>query len=81
MNSLISAQSSTGYWNDEGIILSYLTSIKDDSFDEVQTLIKEKGELMSVWLTILALYILNIKFKNKEDEWKMIARKSTIYLK
>ena len=36
---------------------------------------------MSVWLTILALYILNNKFKNKEDEWKMIARKSTIYLK
>jgi hypothetical protein len=34
-----------------------------------------------VVLTIMALWLLKVKFEEKEDEWQMIAKKAKAYLK
>ena len=49
--------------------------------EEVQKLLKKAEEEQTVWLTILALYILSSNFKDKEEEWQLIAKKAKTYLK
>ena len=43
--------------------------------------VTDKGDFTAVWLTILALYILEKKYKSKEKEWIMISKKAKSYLK
>ncbi len=48
---------------------------------ELAGLIKDQAEIQKVWLTLIALWILQEKFESKQDEWKMIARKAKAYIK
>ena len=47
----------------------------------VKAQLTDKSALEQVWLTIVALFILERLFKDKEDEWVLIAKKAKTYLK
>ena len=34
-----------------------------------------------IWLTLLALYVFQTKFEDREDEWQLIAQKAKTFLK
>ncbi|CDW72325.1 UNKNOWN [Stylonychia lemnae] len=83
-NDLIMDQSSQGYWQSAQVIQSF---IEEDIFSD-QDLIKEIKQLLndqvafdSIWITLLALYILQKKFNSKKNEWKLVAQKGNFYIR
>ena len=49
--------------------------------DTISDEIEDKEDCFKAWTTILAICILKKEFKDSEDEWTMIAKKSETYLK
>ncbi len=44
-------------------------------------MLKDANALEKVWLTLVALFILEKAFKAREDEWMLIAKKAKACLK
>ena len=59
----------------------YLDSLEDKVKDEVGKLLGSCTEIEVVWLTLLAIYVLENIFSEFEDEWRLISKKGYEYLK
>ena len=69
-DTLVNYQSTMGFWDTS----SYSTIIAFISNKDL--VVKDK-----MILTMIALHILNIKFSESKDEWKLIAKKANSWLK
>jgi hypothetical protein len=58
----------------------YVESFHDQVKEEIYKLISDQNEAKKIWLTILALYVLEKTFSEQEDEWKLIAKKAQRWL-
>ena len=70
-------QASTGEWTSDYLIHKFVSKADQESqcdliMDEVKSLISDASKFAVVWNTILAVYILTTKFKNKQGEWNLI---------
>ena len=59
----------------------YLDSLDDKVKIEVEKLLGSSSEIEVVWLTMLAIYVLENTFAEFEDEWRLIGKKGYEYLK
>ena len=59
----------------------YLDSFEDKVKDEVEKLLGTSSEIEILWLTMLAIYVLENTFAEFEDEWRLIGKKGYEYLK
>lgn len=60
------SQLSQGYWNDAKMLNNFLTEMRDEDFmKELASMIKDQSKLNEVWMTIIALWILNEKFEER----------------
>jgi hypothetical protein len=59
---LLNVQSSSGLWNEEKSFTLYIESFDDKVKEEIYKLISDQDEAKKVWLTILALYVLEKTF-------------------
>eukprot|EP00347_Sterkiella_histriomuscorum_P014110 403362133 len=85
MDDLILAQSSTGQWASSAVIEQFISQIEwatnQAVIDEVKAMLADQSKFNEVWNTLLALFILSAKFKNKQSEWALIAQKAKQFLK
>eukprot|EP00347_Sterkiella_histriomuscorum_P003897 403362523 len=85
MDDLILAQSSTGQWASSAVIEQFISQIEwatnQAVIDEVKAMLADQSQFNEVWNTLLALFILSAKFKNKQSEWALIAQKAKQFLK
>jgi hypothetical protein len=58
----LNGQSSSGFWNEEKSFKLYVESLDDEVKEEIYKLISNQDEAKKVWLTILALYVLEKTF-------------------
>ena len=84
--SLIALQSSSGFWKTNASNL-FARCILDGKFDDpdvrqaVQELSLQEGtDKESVYFTLLALFILEEVYQEKESEWQLIAVKAITWL-
>ncbi|CDW81665.1 UNKNOWN [Stylonychia lemnae] len=81
---LIMDQSSLGFWKTATIIQSF---IDEDAFMdqnlvlEVKSLLSDLNAFEQVWITLLALYILQKKFSANKNEWQLVAQKGKDYIR
>jgi hypothetical protein len=76
----LNGQSSLGFWDEEKSFSLYVESLEDEVKEEIYKRISDSDEAKKVWLTILALYVLEKTFSEQEDEWKLIAKKAQRWL-
>ena len=79
-------QTSTGYWSKADAVVSFFScevvGVHDELAEEVRGLLGSNGGVFEeVWLTLLALFVLQNKFKHKQQEWTLIASKAKAFLK
>ncbi|TNV73697.1 hypothetical protein FGO68_gene15101 [Halteria grandinella] len=90
--SLLLAQSSTeGSWpGDIALIQHFFSDPSHAKFDhernqeiqkEILSLLKNPDDMGKVWVTIIAMAVLKLRFKDKEGEWVLIAEKGMQYLR
>jgi hypothetical protein len=79
---LLMAQiSTTGSWTNIDVVLSFFKN-PEEAFNHSSRMPQsDSAKEVEIWLTILALYILQKKFGSKEDEWQLIAGKARGFLK
>ncbi len=86
---LIQSQCSEGYWNlqfdtifDQIKSLSGLSTLNEENIALELAFVDSKSEnFQRNLLTIYVLWYLQREFEDKEDEWQLIAKKATDYLK
>ena len=47
---------------------------------KIEGMLKDSKQIEIVWCTLLALFILNEKYSENEDEWVLIAKKAKNFL-
>ena len=64
-------------------ILSYFKNVAEVEAikDETLAAVTDLGQKEMVWATLLALYVLQKAYADKEGEWQLIATKAKKYLK
>jgi hypothetical protein len=75
LSQLISLQSAEGYWSLDG----GLAGLLGRSLDELKKCCPD-GCSDTVWATLLALALLDKQYKDKQDEWELVAMKSDLWL-
>ena len=84
LDDLLLAQSSTtGSWSDISLIMSFFSNSSEVDAKKADALVNvtDVAQHGAVWATLLALYILQKKFEDKESEWQLIATKAKNFLK
>lgn len=81
-NAVIMGQSAVGNWKQEGFE-TLRKCIEDDGRDQsfFDKLRRHFANPEEVYMTLLALYILEEGFADREDEWQLIANKAKDWLK
>ena len=80
---LISQASSTGAWNDINLVISFFKNAIEVEGERMKSLsaVTEVSQHGAAWTTLLALYVLQQKFSDRESEWQLIAAKAKKFLK
>ena len=79
----MSQVSSTGAWNDINLVISFFKNPIEVESERLKTLsaVTEVSQHEAAWTTLLALYVLEYKFSDRESEWQLIATKAKKFLK
>ncbi|CDW91779.1 UNKNOWN [Stylonychia lemnae] len=81
---LIMDQTSLGFWKNITIIQTFIEEdiLSDQALiSEIKQLIKDQDAFEQVWITLVALYILQKKFNSKKNEWELLAQKGKDYIR
>ncbi|CDW72219.1 UNKNOWN [Stylonychia lemnae] len=81
---LIMDQTSLGFWKNITIIQTFIKEdiLSDQALiSEIKQLIKDQDAFEQVWITLVALYILQKKFNSKKNEWELLAQKGKDYIR
>jgi hypothetical protein len=80
---LLSQASSTGAWNDINLVISFFKNAIEVESERVKSLaaVTDVSQHEAAWTTLLALYVLQYKFSDRESEWQLIATKAKKFLK
>ena len=76
---ILSFQAPEGYFS--GLPKTLSSKLIDSLPDELEGMLKEAEDAKNVWLTILALLLLEKDYCDSKAEWVMIAKKAKAYLK
>jgi hypothetical protein len=79
----MSQASSTGAWNDINLVMSFFKNpieVESERFKSLAAVtdVSQHGAALA---TLLALYVLEQKFSDRESEWQLIATKAKTFLK
>ena len=78
---LIMGQSSSqGFWQNKALVLSFFLD-PESAINAVEILTSGMPDKDNIGLTLLALYIFQVKFEDREDEWQLIGQKAKKYLR
>ena len=80
---LLSQSSSTGAWSDLGLVMTFFKNPGQVDAEKASALaaVTDSSQLDLAWATLLALFVLQTKFADRESEWQLIATKAKKYLK
>ena len=82
---VLNGQHSSGYWaSSEASILASCTeqgSVEDENVRQmIASINPTETDIETVYLTLLAIYILHTSFPDHEDEWQLIVAKAIAFL-
>ena len=78
---LLASQVFNGSFPDDSEIKTILSSLPSPTETVIANAPKDVQSQTTIWLTLLALAILELKFAEKKSEWELIAKKAKKYLK
>jgi hypothetical protein len=81
LQALIVAQLISGCWTDLPLIQAFVNGDINSLACAATVKAMASSEQDKAWLTVLALYILQQRFPDQEDEWQLLAKKARDYLK
>ena len=78
LREIYKAQQINGEWNNHKLVYGLIPNFNDKEFKaKIMTALKNlniefKGSIETIWVTLLMILVLIVKFPEQKDEWKLL---------